>query len=509
MCICDFLRIFARQMHRKYYILYLLLLVCAFTACTPRSIREAQSIVAQADSLWHEGKMYGVDGGDSATLAQAYETLGQWQWFYADEYAHVCYHYGRILREKEHPVEAIQVFIDATHSHTKDYHILGRVYSNIGDICHLAGEFDLSYDMFERSANMFLQNGDTLLYYYGLNRSASELAVQGKKEETLALLSKIEGKCSEQEVYSLVRETKAEMYLKSQTYDSAIYYARQSCCSGNSHPSCMLIMAQAYDYLETVDSALLWANIVLTDPRSSYQNKFNALYIIQHCDSSLCAHSISEIASQREDIRYYEYEPEKEKLNKAVNFLMAEIDKRPDFSWLYAVAVTILVIGTLTLLYILRKRRQHQLLSQQVEDLNAKNIDIKQQHEQIVQKHTEYTNNLIYQIEQNCTIISQSRDFPNNIRIKEFNAMCKIVDSNFNMLASKLCHLGILNETEIRLCILVFFHANRDQISDILPYAKNGIGKLKYRVSQKMGIDAKSLRKSLITMAINEPFEKE
>ena len=85
--------------------------------------------------------------------------------------------------------------------------------------------------------------------------------------------------------------------------------------------------------------------------------------------------------------------------------------------------------------------------------------------------------------------------------------MRKIVDTNFNMLASKLCHLGILNETEIRLCILVLLNANRDQISDILHYAKNGVGKLKYRVSRKMGIEGKSLRKSLITMAINESLE--
>ena len=91
--------------------------------------------------------------------------------------------------------------------------------------------------------------------------------------------------------------------------------------------------------------------------------------------------------------------------------------------------------------------------------------------------------------------------------MKDFGAMCKIVDANFNMLASKLCHLGILNETEIRLCILAFLNANRDQISDILPYAKNGVGKLKYRVSQKMGIDGKDLKKSLMTMAINESLE--
>ena len=176
MHISYFFTIFARQMHRNYYILYLLL-VCIFTACAPRSIREAQSVVVLADSLWHEGCVY----SDSAELAQAYETLGQWQWFYADEYAHACYHYGRILREKENPVEAMQCFINATHSRTRDYHILGRVYSNMGSICHLAGEFPLSYVMYERSADMFIRNGDTLAFYYAYNDMALELAEQKKK----------------------------------------------------------------------------------------------------------------------------------------------------------------------------------------------------------------------------------------------------------------------------------------------------------------------------------------
>ena len=150
---------------------------------TTMSLHEAQEVVAHADSLWHKGKMYGVDEGDSATLAQAYERLKELSTFsrQKSEYAHACYHYGKLLRAKDDPAAAMQAFIDATRSGTKDYHILGRVYSNIGDICHLAGDFQLSYDMFERSADMFLQNGDTLSYYYALNDMAFELAEQGKK----------------------------------------------------------------------------------------------------------------------------------------------------------------------------------------------------------------------------------------------------------------------------------------------------------------------------------------
>ena len=180
------------------------IVICLLScSCSIPQHREAQEVVAQADSLWHEGRMYGVDEGDSAALAQAYERLKELSAvsYQLSEvcpfvhrtsllctYAHACYHYGRLLRAKDDPVAAMQVFIDATHSRTKDYHILGRVYSNMGDICHLASEFPLSYDMYERSAEMFLRNGDTLLYYYDLNNMAFELAEQGKKEETFILL---------------------------------------------------------------------------------------------------------------------------------------------------------------------------------------------------------------------------------------------------------------------------------------------------------------------------------
>ena len=84
-------------MCRNYYILYLLL-VCIFAACAPRSIREAQSVVAQADSLWLAGKLYGMDEGDSATLAQAYKTLEAIPLPFREglglgsPYAHACYH---------------------------------------------------------------------------------------------------------------------------------------------------------------------------------------------------------------------------------------------------------------------------------------------------------------------------------------------------------------------------------------------------------------------------------
>ena len=66
-------------MRRWGYIVFLLLAGMVGQGCSSRALHEAEAVVAEADSLWQAGLMYGIDAGDSATLAQAYETLGAYQ----------------------------------------------------------------------------------------------------------------------------------------------------------------------------------------------------------------------------------------------------------------------------------------------------------------------------------------------------------------------------------------------------------------------------------------------
>ena len=62
-------------MSRWGYIVFLLLAGMVGQGCSSRAIHEAETVVAQADSLWQAGLMYGIDAGDSLSLAQAYKTL--------------------------------------------------------------------------------------------------------------------------------------------------------------------------------------------------------------------------------------------------------------------------------------------------------------------------------------------------------------------------------------------------------------------------------------------------
>ena len=467
----------------------LLLVATLLFSCAPKALREAKEVVAQADSLRAAGLMY----TDSARLAESYSILHAWRYVCGDEYAHACYHYGRLLREKENPVEAMQRFIDASHARTRDYHILGRVYSNMGSICHLAGEFPLAYDMYERSGKMFLLSGDSLAYYYALNDMAFELAEQGKKEETLRLIQDINHSYSNENLCALFNLTTSALYKRLRQCDSAVYYARKARVNQMCYIDATLYIAQAYSLLGQKDSAVYYANLVLSSTNEIYEQT-NVLYILTNDDETKDIADVRETASERADLQKI-IEKRQSKLSQAVQLLEQDINRKPNFGWLYAVVATLVIVGFVVFIYVYKKRRQRTLLTQQ---LNA----LEEQHEQIVQEHSEYTDKLLAQVEETCTMLKQSPNLTKDLSWNDFENMCHFVDQHLCMIASKLRQKQILNETEVRLCILVLLNLNRKQISETLPYSLNSVGKLKDHTAKLLGTTGKNLHDFLLNMAI-------
>jgi tetratricopeptide (TPR) repeat protein len=423
---------------------------------------------------------------DSTQLARTYSALHAWRAFYADEYAHACYHYGKLLRAKEDPVSAMQVFINATHSRTRDYHILGRVYSNMGDICHLAGDYSMAYDMYRQSGEWYLRNGDTLLYYYDLNNMAFELAEQGKKEEAFRTLIPLNIQFDDKYLQCKIVETKANAYLNAFQYDSAIFCAHKLFPSGENEATILMICSQAYSYMENKDSAAYYAKRVLkSSPSLSDLN--NALYILTNDDVSKDLVEVRHIAADRADVQKL-LEIRQGKLSQAVQLLEQDLSRKPDWKWLYAVCLTLCIIGVVLGVYIRRKHQKRTLLSQQIYELEIRT------NEAIAHKRL--------QIISNCALYSDSNDIRKNLCWNDYDKMCHIVDQQFYMLASKLRHQNMLNEKELRLCILVLLNLSRQEISEILPYALSGIGKLKDHTAKKLGSTGKNLHDFLLKMAI-------
>ena len=454
-------------------------------ACSPRAIQEAKQTVSQADSLWHAG----TPCDDSASLAKAYETLGAIPFLFREglgvnaTYAHSCYHYGRLLRQKENPAEAMQVFINATHSHTRDYHILGRVYSNMGDIAHLAGEFELSYDMFERASIMFLHNSDTVSYYFCLNSMAFELAEQGKKKEALSQLEEIERFCSAKEVLIKTMETNAVLYLKCKQYDSALYYASELLLRSNHYPIAKLVKAQVYSYMSIKDSAVYYAEQVLCSS-SNLSDIHNALYILTNDDETKDISAIRKTAAERSDVQLL-IRIRKGKLAQAAQLLEQDMNRKPDWRiYILTICAVIGIISFIILANIWKKRRQR--MQNQVVLLTDKHAD---NTIESIKKHIDKT------------------DINTTLHWKNYSSMKIDADLYLGGIVSKLEEKH-LNETEIRYCVLTLLDFPQKEKAEILYYGyPSGIKTLKRRTSDKLGTTSPNLKTFLFSMVANAEFD--
>ena len=81
-----------------------------------------------------------------------------------------------------------------------------------------------------------------------------------------------------------------------------------------------------------------------------------------------------------------------------------------------------------------------------------------------------------------------------------------IVNHQFYLIIDKLEETKLLSEKEIKMCVLVLMGFSREQISDILPYSKNSVGKYKDTIAKKLGTTGRNLKKFLINMILGQEF---
>ena len=464
------------------------------SGCKSRAVEEAREVIAVADSLRAEGQGY----TDSVVIAEAYNTLEKWQYIYPTDYVHACYHYGRLLRNNDDPVAAMQVFINGTHSRSKDYHILGRIYSNMGSISHLAGEYQLAYDMYSRSADLFLQNGDTLLYYCLHSDMSFELAKQGKQDEVYAILGSMPNQQYDKQLQ--IKNVEARLILCKflHKYDSVLYYADSIAKLNGESPMQLISKAQAYCYLHQYDSATYYAQRTMA-LSSELFNLNNALYILIHCDSINNGYKVYGLSAERADIQK-QIEIRQGKLSQAVQLLEQDLGCRPDMRWLYAVVGIILFVLAIGILYyIWQKRKQHHKLIIEVQEKKQEQNIIEDSINNLSLLQTEKRKQIIEEVESVCHQFHDPNNIRKDLRWNDYEIMCSIVNFRMFGIVDQL-HAYSLSEKEIRLCLLVLFQASTKQMVDLLPYAQSGLGKLKYTTARKLGTNTSNLRIFLLSM---------
>lgn len=519
---------------KSYYTLVICLALIWGFGCTPNTLQETRRTLSVADSLRTHGILY----DDSITISKTVTTLSQYKHLYPFDYANANYYYGRLLREKGEQTSAILCFIEALHTdpsttinkrigskfrhiETDHYNLLGRIYTNIAVMCRLEGNHQLAYEMFAHSSDNFYLAKDTMAYYYALNSMAFELAELSKKEECLALIDIIQLNCNNATILTKTLETISEAYFMVQQYDSAIYYANLLQQHGNYEPTGFLIKAQSYAYLNQKDSATYYASIV-SKKSSSLFDLNNSLYILANHNQNALLYEVQEIHSNRADIQK-QIEIRRGELAHAIELLQQDINKGPNYTGFFLFIIAIFIVGVVSFYAYLRIKgkqvqlqkdinielqRQKQLQIEQAklksenEQIHSENNELLLLQSQIIQQHSKYKQQQIYEIEKLCEALRLSHNIKGELHWSDYNNMCETINRHFNFFVNKL-KVYALSETEIKLCVLVLISLPFKQIAEILPYAQNSIGKLKDTTAKRLGTTGKLLRKYLLDLAVD------
>lgn len=380
----------------------------------------------------------------------------------------VWYEQGKELRAQGEPQEAMALFLKAVHSSMTDETLLGRVYSNMANICRQANEHALAGYVYALSAEHFAASGDDLAYAYALNNMAWEQAAQAHKDSALLLVAEAVRIYPLSPLTDKVIETRAAACLFAQEYDSVLYYTLPP-----ANDYLMMLRAQASSYMQMSDSATYYAQILL--PR--IDNPFyldDIYYILTHDDLSADAETIRQLSSERADVQKT-IEQRHGKLMLAVQLLAQNLyPARTDWrlitesTLIFLVCLSVLVFGIITIF----ERRK------------------------LYDERTEHDSTRRKEMDQSLHLLRESADLKQELAWSDYNAFRHQTDKLFHGLATTLEQQG-LNEQDIRICVLVLIGLSHKQIAAILPCSQKSIGKLKDLTARKLGVSGGQLREKL------------
>lgn len=380
----------------------------------------------------------------------------------SNEQAYHYYENGKILRREGKQVEAMQEFLAALQTGTDDYILLGRVYSNMANMCRQAEQHDIAYEVYKLSAEQFCQANNPLAYAYALNNMAWERAVTGKKEEALVLIDSAVSVCDSSVLCGKIQETRAAACLYAGQYDSTLFYA--SFITDTLYAA--ILRAQAFTMINQYDSALIYAQYVNNHTTNSrYLDDAN--YILIHCDSTISVHDVQEIASKRTDIQR-EIENQKTEMAQAIGLMQQVLNTRKNTKNWKIIVILLLTINLGLIIWLLPRRLTKRARLMRV-----------------------------------CEALRQSKQLHEDLYWDDYAKFCAACDEQLVGIISKLQNRG-LNEREIRMCVLVMIGLSYSEIAEMLYRAESGIGKDKYVIAKKLGSDVKGLQNTLRLIACHQ-----
>lgn len=376
--------------------------------------------------------------------------------------AETRYAQGRQFLEAGEPVKAMRAFIAATQVPSEEFVFKGRSYSNMATMCRKGERHDLAYALYDKSLEQFTLADDSLRQAFALNNMAWEKAVLSDKKSALELIDSALLLSLDSVLLTKVLESRAAAHLYASEYDSVLL-----CTADRSAPSVYINMvrAQAFAFLAENDSAVVYARSVLQQTNNP-RYLDDVYYILTQCDSTVVIDDLRQLSSLRTDVQRA-LERNQPEWIEAMLIAQQSLKPRNQNARYFTLGLIALLLcfGVSWGIVLLLRRRSR---------ANS--------------------------IEQQCLELSKAPDIKTELFWNDYPLFRNACNARFSGIVDKLEQRG-LSEREIRIAVLVLIGFSYAEMAEILFRAENGIGKDKYTIAKRLGISAKELRETLLSIA--------
>lgn len=369
---------------------------------------------------------------------------------------------GRQYLEANEPVKAMRSFIAATQVPSEEYIFKGRSYSNMATMCRKGERHDLAYALYDKSLEQFTLADDSLRQAFALNNMAWEKAVLSEKTSALDLIDSALLLSQDSALLVKVLESRVAAHLYASEYDSVLLYTAHI-----NAPSVYMNMvrAQAFALIAENDSAVIYARHVL---QQTHNPRYldDVYYILTQCDSAAVVEDLRQLSSQRTDVQRTLERNQPEWIEAMLIAQHSLKPRNPKVRYIIGGLIALaLCLGASWGAVLLLRRRSRE---------NS--------------------------IEQQCLELSKAPDMKAQLCWNDYPLFRNACNARLSGIVDKLEQRG-LSEREIRIAVLVLIGFSYAEMAEILFRAENGIGKDKYTIAKRLGVSAKELRETLISIA--------
>lgn len=417
----------------------------------------------------------------------------------------VYFYKARLYKRAQRYDDATLLYLKALDliQNNKDYILLGRIYSDLGDICSLQLDYKESLRKYQESIDCYKKVGDTIEACYKIIDVGRVYRFLKNYKRAHQFYKQALSQTSDSMLYGSAFQEIGINYYKAKQYDSAKYFLRKSLnfpYKGTSYAIRYYYIADLYFDINQYDSAFQYATIALKYP-STFFNQRDCYRILANSEYSRgnikqMAFYMSKYQDCTDSVRKIEIQT-KTSILEDLHQTNGTVSKTKQFMLVLGSIIPVILILSLFIVYQLRNRNKN------------KEKQLEQATEKLTEKQIILQDSLILKIKENkskqavaykkATInqreLMDKEIYYASLHLNDWAAFKILMNQTFNNLITELeKEYSDITQKEMIWCCLFLLDIPTVDILLLLEYKTDSLYKLKQRLASKMKLkNAKEL----------------